>query len=87
MKVLLEHGGHFYASAESTVAARGNMLSGCLTVRPFIVNVMSQEHLEGISPNLAQTSFWTQGSADQILEVKRFKNSYTDYDKCQKSVQ
>lgn len=51
---------------------KGDMFSSYLSVhqsirksvRPFLLNVISQELLEGISLALAQTSTWTQGWAD-----------------------
>ena len=39
-------------------------------VHYILINTISQECLEGISSNLAQTSTWIQGSTDQILVVK-----------------
>lgn len=44
----------YYASALATA------IFG-LSVRPILMNMISQECLEGISSNLAQTSAWTQG--------------------------
>ncbi len=52
---------NFYASAGAIAMAGGNMFSGCLSICPIFVNVISQERLEGISLNLVQTSTWTQG--------------------------
>ncbi len=44
--------------------------SVCTSVRPILVNAKSQERLEGISSNLAQTSTWIQGWTDYNLVVK-----------------
>lgn len=47
--------------APVTVMARGILLSCCPSVCPVLVNVISQERLEGISLHLAQTSTWARG--------------------------
>jgi len=43
---------------------RRQLFSGRPSVRPVLMNMISQECLEGISSNLAQTSAWTQGWSD-----------------------
>lgn len=49
---------HYCASMLATAVARGIMFSSCQTVRPILVNMISEKHLEGSSLNLAQTSTW-----------------------------
>ncbi len=49
----------FYAPAPAIA-----MPGGITFVRPILVNAIYQEHLEGISSNLAQMSTWTEGWTD-----------------------
>lgn len=49
---------HYCASMLATAVSRGIMFSSCQTVRPILVNMISEKHLEGSCLNLAQTSTW-----------------------------
>lgn len=45
------------------------MFLDCPSVRPTLVNTMSQDHLDRNSPNVAQTFPWTPEWTDSILVV------------------
>ena len=48
----------FYVSMRATALARGQIV--CPSDCRYLMNVISQKHLEGISLHLAQTFTWTQ---------------------------
>lgn len=52
---------NFNAAALETAMAEGIMFLGCPSVRPILVNTISQERIEGIPSSLAQTFTWTEG--------------------------
>lgn len=51
----------YIVSRLGTAEAGGIMFTGCASLCSTLVNMMSQERLEGISSNFAQRSTWTQG--------------------------
>ena len=46
------------------------LIMWCMSVRPSLVNKISQERFEPLSSHLVQTFSWTQGWTDLILVVK-----------------
>lgn len=55
----------FYGSTLTTAVAAFIMLSGYLSDHPILMNVISQEHLEGVSSNLAKK--YQLGLKDEMI--------------------